>query len=151
MKKAKEFAATYAVVQDICEGSAKKYHQDAKKSECIPITKLYSESIGDEEADWEFMRGNHNPKSNMTCMIHRTKIAETSNDVCFTITPLSTCAFGCKPQGTKVKSYPIYCMPKNEESLEMKKRVEMGANPDLSSRSAFATHKFEIPITCVAA
>ena len=50
----------------------------------------------------------------------------------------------------KTKSYKFHCTEKNESSLNLKKRVEKGANPDLSQKSVSMSQSIEVPLACAA-
>ncbi|XP_077269193.1 vitellogenin-3-like [Temnothorax americanus] len=84
-------------------------------------------------------------------IIYRTKVVEESDELCFTNRPVPTCREGTVPVERKLKKYPLYCQMRNEESTSLKRRVENGANPDLSWKPATKSHVFQVPHACSAA
>ncbi|XP_019887836.2 uncharacterized protein LOC105281428 [Ooceraea biroi] len=158
LKDPEEFTATYAMTKDSCEGPAMENKQKAEKSKCIRMRNLQSNVISDREAGRPWIENKkwgyhheHLDASGKRCTFYRTKIVEEGDEICFTTRPLPICAEGCKPTEMKTKKYLLHCMPKNESSMHLKKRIEKGANPDMTQRSVSKSHSFEVPLSCSAA
>ena len=84
------------------------------------------------------------------CNLLKTHIKELDNKLCFTMRPVLSCAPGCSSNETKSKTYDFHCMEKNPASLNLKKRIEKGANPDLSQKPVSMTKSLNIPLSCKA-
>ena len=84
------------------------------------------------------------------CNLLKTHIKELDNKLCFTMRPVLSCAPGCSSNETKSKTYDFHCMERNPASLNLKKRIEKGANPDLSQKPVSMTKSLNIPLSCKA-
>ncbi|XP_014605280.1 PREDICTED: vitellogenin-like [Polistes canadensis] len=154
LQKPEEFTSTY-ILKERCEGNALKHAKKAQFSKCITKVIHFSDVVNDEEAGRAFTnwkQWGYHRKDNMNhCHSHRIRTISKENKICFTMRPVPMCTSGCKPNGTKQKKYYLYCLPQNEQSIGMKKRVEKGANPDFSQRTPSSTEMFNVPVECVAA
>ncbi|XP_025073621.1 vitellogenin-2-like [Pogonomyrmex barbatus] len=165
LRKSEEFAATFALTnEDDCQGPAMTNKQKAEEAVCTEMHPQPSNVINDKEAgrtstEKQSNRGrtqeNESSKSvemneGSNNILFRTRVFQEGNEVCFTTRPLSTCAEGTRPTQTKTKEYKVHCLTKNEESLELKRRIEQGANPDLSHKSVSKTHTFTVAYACAA-
>lgn len=83
-------------------------------------------------------------------MIHRTKVIEVDGKICFSMRPVVSCGSGHTATETKNKNYQFHCMERNAASLNMKKRVEKGANPDLSQKTVSMSRTISVPLACQA-
>jgi len=84
-------------------------------------------------------------------LVYRTKVFEQDEELCFTNKPLPTCPPNSRPAERKQKKYELYCAPKNEDTLTMKRLIEQGANPDLTRRTSSRSRVFDVPLSCNAA
>ncbi|XP_015190339.1 PREDICTED: vitellogenin-like [Polistes dominula] len=154
LQKPEEFASTY-ILKERCEGNALKHAKKAMFSKCVSEVTRFSDVISDEEAgrpttNWK--QWGYHKKDNMNnCHSHRIRAVTKENKICFTMRPVPMCASGCKPNGTRQKKYYLHCLPKNEQSLALMKRVEKGANPDFSQRTPTGSEMLMVPVECVAA
>jgi len=156
LRKPEEFVATYAMTEESCEGSAVENKQKAEQSKCIRMHDHQSNVVSDREAGrpwtenkkWGYHHDNQNSQEKR-CTNYRTKIVEEDEQICFTTRPLPICADGCKGVEMKTKKYPLHCVPKTESMLQLKKRIEQGANPNMIHRSVSKSHSYEIPFRCV--
>ncbi|XP_076296565.1 vitellogenin [Lasioglossum baleicum] len=155
MRTPEVFIASYALTKDQCEGPAL---QNAKlaREQCTPIGFFrQSNVISDIDA------GRHNNEkfgyqqsgeqlTGKHCNTHRTQVKEMDGKLCFTIRPVVDCAPGCSPVETKMKNYQYHCMDINEASLSLKRRIEKGANPDLSQKRIDMSQPIRVPLACKA-
>ncbi|XP_011879026.1 PREDICTED: vitellogenin-3-like [Vollenhovia emeryi] len=84
-------------------------------------------------------------------IVYRTKVFEEGGELCFTTRPVPTCASDTRPIERKPKEFNLFCMPINEESRAIKRRVEEGARPDFTRRPVSRSHVFQVPSYCMAA
>ncbi|KAI4478759.1 hypothetical protein M0802_014494 [Mischocyttarus mexicanus] len=154
LRNPEEFASTY-IMKDRCEGKALKYRKENYLSKCVSKAIRFSDVISDSEAgriitNWK-QWGYHMNDNRNHCYSHRTRVISKENKICFTMRPVPLCSSECKPNGTKQKKYDLYCLPNNEHGLGMRRRVEQGANPDLSQRTPTTTEMLTVPLECIAA
>lgn len=156
LNKPEEFSATYALLQDDCQGPAKENARKAEQSNCMYLRTRQANVISDKEAG-RTMRENEKKKSEnpntqqKNCSSYRTTVIQRNGQICFTTRPLPMCMDNCKPTEMKMKSYSVHCMSDNETSRQLQSKIEQGANPDMSQRSVSMMIKFEIPVACNAA
>lgn len=162
LRKPEEFAATYAMTgEPSCEGPALANQRTAEKSKCIRVSHRQSNVISDREAGrswtedkkWGYHHEHRDPQAKR-CILYRTKIVE-GERICFTTRPLPICADGCKPTDVKTKKFPVHCMPtrtpeEKEAAMHLKKRIEHGANPDMTQRPVSMSLSYEVPLSCSA-
>jgi len=143
----------YALTEHNCEGPAMKNRRRAEQATCVQQSYRQSNVISDKEAGrpWTENKqwGYHHKEDDQTmCVQYRTKIVENNENICFSTRPLPECVAHCLPQETKAKLVPLHCLPRNNVSEEMKRRIEQGANPDLSLRSVSKRITIELPFAC---
>lgn len=155
LRKSEHFIASYALTNGQCEGDSVANAEEAKK-ECHPIAKIRQSNVisdvdaGRENAEkWAYPRVGDR-KNDKRCDIHKTHVEEADNEICFSTRPIVGCAPGCSPVDTKQKKYQFHCMEKNEASLNLKKRIEKGAMPDLSQKSVSMSRSINVPLMCIA-
>lgn len=83
-------------------------------------------------------------------LIYHTIIEEDANQICFSVRPVPACEGG-RPTAIKPKTYGLYCAPKNEATIQLKNRINQGANPDLSHKPISIKKVYEVPLGCQAA
>lgn len=184
--KPEEFAATYALTQENCQGPAVENKRKAEQAQCRELSDYHYQNniISDREAgrrstegeNWGYHQDNYkrghgrnldqsNRKHSSSSqegegsqndwgrgnVIYRTKVVEEDDQICFTTRPVKTCRPDSRPLETKPRKYELHCMPKDEESLATKRRVEQGANPDLTQKHATKSRTFQTAVTCSAA
>ncbi|XP_078036187.1 vitellogenin [Augochlora pura] len=156
IRKPEFFIASYALTKTECEGPSLENAKLARE-QCTPQPKIWqSNVISDIEAGREntekfaYLQSREESSGGKQCLIHRTQVKEHESKLCFTTRPVVTCASGCSPAETKDKMYQYHCMEKNESSLQLKKRIEKGANPDLSQKPVTASWPINVPLTCKA-
>ncbi|XP_031845188.2 vitellogenin [Nomia melanderi] len=155
VRKSEHFIASYALTNQQCEGDSVVNAEEAKK-ECRPIAKArQSNVISDVDAGreivekWPYPRGEYK-QIDKRCNTHKTQVEELEDQICFSTRPVVACAPGCSPVETKDKSYQFHCMEKNTASLDLKKRIEKGAMPDLSQKPVSMSRQINVPLMCKA-
>lgn len=156
LTNSEEFTASYALTNDQCEGPALDISRRVQKSECKRESVQINDVINDIEAgrvssvrrNW----GYHTEESKdaRKCNAYRTQVVEREDEICFSTRPILACAEECRATETKSKNYKFYCTKKTDASLEMKKRIEKGANPDLSEKPVSLTQAVQVPLECQA-
>ncbi|KZC03969.1 PREDICTED: vitellogenin-like [Dufourea novaeangliae] len=155
MRKPEHFVASYALNKNQCDADIRETAEQARKECTHPAKTVQSNVISDVDAGrsnnekWGYHQGDQQ-QSDKRCSTHRTQVLETDDNICFTIRPVVSCAPGCSPIETKTKNYQFHCMERNEASLNMKRRVEKGANPDLSQKSVSMSRPINVPLACKA-
>ncbi|XP_017881745.1 vitellogenin-like [Ceratina calcarata] len=157
LKKPELFTASYALTKDECEGESLANAKSIQIEDCLPqnwnrasnvINDVESGRKNAEQVSWGYRKNAQTGEKQ--CTTHRTKIHETGDKICFTTRPVTSCVDGCSATETKTKNYQFHCMEKNERALSLKKRIEKGANPDLSQKSVSLTHALTVPVACKA-
>ena len=156
LRNPKEFAASWALTTDKCEGPAMKYAESAKRAHCSRDTSRPSNFINDEEAGRERSPsswGHHKEESKKSphCTTHRTKVKRTGTHTCFSLRPVPTCSQDCRAVRTKEKDIEMHCVKNNNAAEKLADRIEKGANPDLSQKSVSKMETMEVPVSCRAA
>lgn len=152
-RKPEHFIASYALINDQCEGDSLNVAKSLQDHDCVRqertresnvISDSESGRLDTEMSNWGYQN------VNKRCMIHRTQVKETDDKICFTMRPVVSCASGCTAIETKSKAYKFHCMEKNEAAMKLKKRIEKGANPDLSQKPVSITEELNVPLVCKA-
>lgn len=125
------------------------YHQDNRKRE-REQNRLRSQTDESTNQDVENRSNDESRSNDRRNVVHRTKVVEEGNEICFTTRPVPTCREGTVPKEKKQKKLQLHCQPRNEESVMLKRRVEQGANPDLTRKPATKSHVFLVPSVCIA-
>lgn len=141
--------------------------QNAEQSPCKSLHGYYSNVISDREAgrtltedeNWGYHQENQKKENRhrqkiqggQNQFVYRTKVFEEGEEICFTNRPVPTCEENTLPTPKTSKKYDLYCEPKNEESLAIKRRIEKGANPDFTRKPVSKSHVFQVPVNCYAA
>ncbi|XP_018399014.1 PREDICTED: vitellogenin-3-like [Cyphomyrmex costatus] len=167
------FTATYALTEEDCP---QKYIMDNKqKAELMQCQQLpmqqWNNVINDVEAGripsyehWGYHHNNLKRKLNLNNdkpyslekhdlpaennIVYRTKVILEDENICFTSKPIPVCLEGTRPMERTTRKYDLYCQPRNEESLIMKRRIEQGANPDFTRKPITRLHTFQVPVVC---
>nr|XP_012221807.1 PREDICTED: uncharacterized protein LOC105671873 [Linepithema humile] len=163
LQKPEEFSATFAVLNDSQDNNAKNMIAEnkskASRASCIPLTPRQTNVINDRgmgrelEKSWgHHQNRNQNQKNQENVrLIYRTKIDEGDHEICFSVRPLPVCPHNSRPVEIKRKNVAMHCMTRNDAAQEMKKRIQQGANPDLSLNSVSKKLALELPsLGCVA-
>ncbi|OAD61537.1 Vitellogenin, partial [Eufriesea mexicana] len=157
-KSPEKFTASYALTKDQCEGQSLEIAKSfSKHTDCIPMEKTrHSNVINDIESgrstteldNW----GYHSQRKagEKSCMKTRTEVREINGKICFSTRPVVSCTPGCSATETKSKDYQFHCMEENNRSLDLKRRIQNGANPDLSQKSVDMSHSIVVPLACTA-
>ncbi|XP_076655137.1 vitellogenin [Halictus rubicundus] len=155
MRTPEMFIASYALTRDQCEGPSMENARLAREH-CTPMAKIWhSNVVSDIDAGRQntekfgYQQGGEQP-TGKHCSTHRTQFEETDDKICFTTRPVVTCAHGCSPVETKHKNYQYHCMEKTEAALNLKRRIEKGANPDLSQKRIDMSKQILVPLSCKA-
>ncbi|XP_018356288.1 PREDICTED: vitellogenin-2-like isoform X2 [Trachymyrmex septentrionalis] len=175
MKMPEIFTATYALTdegyrhEDILENKRK-----AEFTQCRELPTFRSNNvINDIEAGrspthskfWGYHNNNlkrkyhlnHDSKrshlerkdlSDGSDVVYRTRVVSEDEEICFTTKPVPMCREGTKSQRSYARDVDLYCQPKNEESLLIKRRIEQGANPDFTRKPISRSRTFHIPGFC---
>lgn len=156
MRTPELFVATYALIDDQCEGPSKENAKLAKE-DCMPITEIWqSNVVSDIDAGrkntekFSYQQSSNEQPNEKECIIHRTQVKELDDKICFTTRPVVSCAPGCSPTEIKDKNYQFHCMPKTEAAMNLKKRIEKGANPDLTQKRVDMSNMIRVPLWCKA-
>ncbi|XP_018374343.1 PREDICTED: vitellogenin-3-like [Trachymyrmex cornetzi] len=174
MKMPEVFTATYALTEDCLQEDILENKRKAKLTQCreLPMSRP-NNVINDIEAGrlpthserWGYHNDNLKRKYNFdydskkssserkdlpdnSNLIYRTKVVLEDEEICFTIKPVPMCRHGTKSREKKMKEFGLYCQPRNEESLLIKRRIEQGANPDFTRKPLSRSHTFQVPIVC---
>lgn len=132
--------------------------EKASRAACTPLTPRQTNVISAMEAgrltDKQLWGHHQNTNINKKIQgnaqfIYRTKVdVSDPEEICFSIRPVLTCPEHTKPTSTKKKTVAMFCMPQSDAAQEIKRRIQQGANPDLSHRSVSKKQVFEVPIAC---
>ena len=156
LQKPDLFIGSYALTHDECEGEALENAKQANRDKCTVQNRIrQSNVISDVEAGRlnaaEQKWGRQGEKQGEKhSMIHRTKVIEVDDKICFSMRPVVSCGSGHTATETKNKNYQFHCMDRNAASLNMKKRIEKGANPDLSQKTVSMSRNISVPLACQA-
>ncbi|KAK1126495.1 hypothetical protein K0M31_005130 [Melipona bicolor] len=150
--KLEQFVASYALTKHQCEGESSEIAKSLLNHECVrETTNIYTNVISDIESGRQTSEtGNLGSQQSgqKRCSILKTHTKELDNKLCFSMRPVLSCAPGCISNETKSKTYEFHCMDKNPASLNLMKRIEKGANPDLSQKPVTMTKTLNIPLSC---
>ncbi|XP_058799328.1 vitellogenin-like [Phymastichus coffea] len=154
LQRPEEFAAIYALTQDgTCQGPALKNAQKAEDSECTYEKVRAGNIISEQEAGREHSfksRKSNEENENGHCTRHRTLVTKTDNQICFSLRPVPKCSPGCSAEGERNVNIYFHCVRRTGTSERVAERIEKGANPDLSQKTASKTEKHRIPLFCKA-
>ncbi|XP_033336974.2 vitellogenin isoform X1 [Megalopta genalis] len=155
IRKPDIFVASYALTKNECEGPSLEnaklvYDHCTPHSDSWQSNVISDIDVGRENTEKFGYQHSGEEPSGKQCIIHRTQVKEHEDKLCFTIRPVVTCAPGCSPAETKDKMYQYHCIERNEASLKLKKRIEKGANPDLSQKPISASWSINVPLSCKA-
>ncbi|KAG5318112.1 VIT1 protein, partial [Pseudoatta argentina] len=171
VKRPEVFTATYALTHEDChEEDILENKRKAELTQCRELPRMRQNNvINDIEAGrmpthselWGYHNNNlkrkHNlkydsKKSNVeknllddSNVVHRTKVILEDQEICFTTKPIPMCREGTKSSEKRTKEVNLYCQPRNEESLLIKRRVEQGANPDFTRKPVSRSRTFHVP------
>ncbi|XP_011061918.1 PREDICTED: vitellogenin-2-like [Acromyrmex echinatior] len=175
VRKPEVFTATYALTHEGCHHEdILENKRKAELTQCHELPRIRQNNvINDIEAGrlprrnelWGYHNNNLKRKYNLNYdseksnveknlpddsnAVYRTKVILEGQEICFTIKPILTCREGySSPSETKVEEVNLYCLPRNEESLLIKRRIEQGANPDFTRKPVSRSRPLSIPITC---
>ncbi|XP_029035514.2 vitellogenin-like [Osmia bicornis bicornis] len=159
LRQPDQFIASYTLTKDQCEGEDLENAKSLKQLDiCMPqissrqsnvISSLESGKSFPESTNWGYHQ-NKQTDENKRCTLFRTKVIEKNGKICFTTRPVVSCSPTCSPTETTTKNYSFYCTHKNEASLNMKQRIEKGANPDFSQKAVSMSESLEVPLACTA-
>lgn len=145
MRNYEDFIATYIDdTNDTCPYEIKKKKQEALLAACDYEEHQYTDIAIDQKK----RRQNQSARSDYECSVWRTDVKTEEDKICFSTRPLRRCAPGCNSDVIVTKEIAYHCQPKSVESLEMQRRIQMGANPDLSQRSVSIVKELQLPTVC---
>lgn len=161
LQKAREFAATYAVIDEQSQGPAAELQKKAHKEPCYEKETLYSNVITGQdiygkkhqhrEHEYDQQQQRHHESGN-SCSKHQTQYVEEeqSNEICFTVRPIPVCRSHCRPAKKIVKNVDVHCVQKSNVSAMWKQQIDMGSSPDFSLKTVHKQIKIKVPQTCAA-
>lgn len=161
MKKEEEFAATYAITGEQCEGPAKKNAKMAERAYCAarmnaPGNNVISnQEAGRRRPGHEQQGGRGGNKKQQggrqgSCNTHKTKVVEESGRTCFSLRPVPACDSGCHSVHTKEKSVQMHCVPNGPAASNVVKQIRKGRYPNFTGKSVSKTMKMDLPTSCAA-
>ncbi|CAK9795283.1 Vg [Anthophora quadrimaculata] len=157
LRKPNQFVASYALTKTECEDDVVRIHEMINRTECVRhMSNRPSNVINDVESgrtanEWDNWGYNHGKKTNgARCSTHRTKIIESDDKICFSMRPILSCINGCSPTETVPKNHQFHCMNRNDAALNLQRRIEKGANPDLTQKTVSMSHPYNVPLACMA-
>ena len=157
LNKPELFIGSYALTNEQCEGEALENAQQANRKDCSGqerfrqgnvISDVDAGRLNAAEQKWGYHQGGQ--QGERRGMFHRTKVIEVDDKICFSMRPVVSCESGYTATETKDKNYQFHCMETNAASLSMKKRIEKGANPDLSQKRVSMSRTISVPLACQA-
>ncbi|XP_076672909.1 vitellogenin [Andrena cerasifolii] len=157
LNKPELFIGSYALINEQCEGEALENAEQANRKDCSGqqrfrqgnvISDVDAGRLNAAEQKWGYHQGEKQGERHG--MFHRTKVIEVDDKICFSMRPVVSCASSHTATETRDKNYQFHCMDRNAASLNMKKRIEKGANPDLSQKTVSMSRTISVPVACQA-
>lgn len=159
IKDPSEFVASYAILDETCQGPAKELHQRAKISPCYEKIVMLGDVISEIEASRykprlrsslsKMLQGVSGKQNEVGCTNHRVEIVEQPGKTCFSLRPLISCSSKCKPTKNIEKKIDFYCVQKSSASKHWVQMTRKGANPDFSQKPANAWFSINVPEKCI--
>ena len=153
LKRPDLFIGSYALTNDQCEGEALENAKQANRKECtVQKRNRQSNVISDVDAGrlTAVEKTSSEEGGKKLRMIHKTKVIEVDGKLCFSMHPVVACGPNHTATETKDKNYHFHCMERNAASLNLKKRIEKGAHPDLSQKTISMSRTISVPLACQA-
>nr|XP_012221806.1 PREDICTED: vitellogenin-2-like [Linepithema humile] len=161
MQKSDEFIATYSLTDN---DQSVQNREKVNRSNCIKLTHQQTDVINNKKAERLTMGtwghhlnknqaenlNNRNAQENLQEIIKRTKVEEDDQQICFSLEPVPACPENSEPMKTKLKEIGFHCMPKIEAAHELKRRIQQGANPNMSHKSLSMKQIRQVPTVCKA-
>uniref|UniRef100_T1IB40 Uncharacterized protein n=1 Tax=Rhodnius prolixus TaxID=13249 RepID=T1IB40_RHOPR len=153
-----EFAASYAIVDETCQGPARELHQRVLNVPCYKQTVLLGDVISEEEAGryQPRMRSSHSNLVRLAkqpnegrCSKLRSKVVEQAGRTCFSLHPQVTCSSKCKATSKIEKRIEFHCIPKTIATKHWVEMIKNGANPDFTQKPANEWFKINTPEQCI--
>lgn len=148
LKHTEDMGAIYAAVDDTCPAVVQQKRKEANRAQCYEKDFHQTNVVSDLEAgrrnSYKISRANLRDM----CSSLRTNVTTEENRICFSISPIEVCACGCTFNQKTKKTIAYHCEPINEESMNLKRRIENGANPDFSTREVTLRKEVEVPSFC---
>ncbi|XP_017797232.1 PREDICTED: vitellogenin-like [Habropoda laboriosa] len=157
LRKPQQFVASYALTKDQCEDEILQIVKSIDRNECVrALTKRPSNVINEVESgraitewdNWGYSKGQK--KGDQRCSAYKTKVLESDENICFSTRPVYSCSNGCSATEMKSKNYQFHCMKRGDTALNLKRRIEKGANPDLTQKTVSMSHPINVPLACKA-
>jgi hypothetical protein len=133
------------------EGANWGYHQANRNKEHGRGNKSRQDNKKHNQASSQESGSDDSRNDRKKHVVYRTRVVEEGDEICFTHTPLPACRQGTRPTERYPKKADLYCMPRNDQSLDLKRRVEDGANPDFTRKPVSRMQVFQVPVSCSAA
>nr|QPN77961.1 vitellogenin precursor [Centris tarsata] len=157
LRKPHQFIASYALTKEQCEGESLENARSIQKNDCVPqMSSRQSNVISDTESgrtntefdNWGYHQGKR--AKQQKCSGHKIEVVEAGDKICFSKRPVTYCTGGCSATSTRAKSYDFHCMERNQRAMNLKKRIEKNAVPDLSELPVSMTRDINVPVSCKA-
>lgn len=140
------FAASYALVDETCEGPAKDKHRLAEQTPAVQRRTIFTRVVS--EQDLVNSVEGENKKSCGTRHQTRYTIENNGKTICFSNRPLPVCSSGCHASRSVEKTVGVHCLPLTNTANLYKSQIDKGASPDFSSKPVTKSIKIRVPQTC---
>jgi hypothetical protein len=154
-----EFAASYSIPSDSCQGPAKDLRRRAEKAECykkeVILGQVVSEKeagrfkIKDKKSHQSTNQANKKDQQPKPCSSLRIKMMEEEGKTCFSLKPYLTCSSKCKAVNMIEKMVDFHCIADSSAARHWAKIVKKGANPDFSGKPSNKRVTIRLPQQCV--
>lgn len=148
MKDSSKLPVLYAYDEGQCSEAIRNQKEKAEQSECQRWQETQSNVVSDKDAGRRSGLSDWHKNLMMREIKLRTMVKEDSQQICFSVRPVPKCIEGSKAKHSITKKISFHCEPKTPEVIEMKRRIEIGANPNFDETSASIEENMEIPIEC---
>ncbi|KAK9500937.1 hypothetical protein O3M35_002098 [Rhynocoris fuscipes] len=159
LKNPFEFAASYAIVNEACEGPAKELHEKSKNVPCFRETVMLGDVISDREAGRQGqsssrkhdnrLQAMNGKQSEEQCSKHRVIVIEQPGKTCFSLRPQINCSSKCKATNKMEKRVDFHCVANSSAVRHWVDMAKKGANPDFSQKPANSWVKLQLPERCI--
>jgi len=167
-----EFAATYALDDNSCQGPAKELKHRAQQKinngECYRNVVLYGNVVTDDESNQSNSHSNRNSNkqnsqhnknynkyekysaSGSSCSQQRVQVMERNGKQCFSQQPQLQCGGQCRAHGQVTKQVDFVCLEPSSTTQHWKDMIKRGANPDFSQKKPVQSFSINVPQSCQA-
>lgn len=139
------FAASFALVDETCQGPAKEINRLALASKTVRRETIFTRVVSEKD----YYSHVHEKKGHCSTK-HQTRYTIENGDktICFTTRALPVCSSGCRSDKTVEKTVGVHCLQRTNTVNLYKKQIDHGASPDFSNKAVTKTIKIRVPHTC---